>query len=154
MHAVNRNYQKCAPVTMHAVNRNYQKCAVLFAEHTPQIFSGEMTTHPAVDLTSRDGDVPHAPLIVGATWYVEGRVHLGFFLKLWIIHSKHFFCHLFSSCWESSPDKCILECSKTWGSSNRACTIVNPGRHAHVSCCSFCSFLYRTGRTSQPRYSS
>ena len=38
--------------------------------------AGEMTTHPAVVLTSRDGDVPHAPLIVvlrgmsreGSTW--------------------------------------------------------------------------------------
>ena len=40
----------------------------------------EMTeTNSEVDLTSRDGDVPHASLIVGATWYVEGRVHLGFF---------------------------------------------------------------------------
>ena len=39
----------------------------------------EMTeTNSEVDLTSRDGDVPHASLIVGATWYVEGRVHLGF----------------------------------------------------------------------------
>ena len=38
--------------------------------------AGEITTHPAVVLTSRDGDVSHAPLIVvlrgmsreGSTW--------------------------------------------------------------------------------------
>ena len=38
--------------------------------------AGEITTHPAVVLTSRDGDVPHAPLLVvlrgmsreGSTW--------------------------------------------------------------------------------------
>ena len=47
-----------------------------------------------------------------------------------------------------------LECNKTWGTLNRTCTIVNPGRHAHVFCCSFCSFLCRTDRTWQPRYSS
>ena len=43
--------------------------------------AGEMTTHPAVVLTSRDGDVPHAPLIVvlrgmsreGSTWALSSN---------------------------------------------------------------------------------
>ena len=57
--------------------------------------AGEMTTHPAVVLTSRDGDVPHAPLIVvlrgmsreGSTW--------AFFLKIWIIFFKRFLSYVF-----------------------------------------------------------
>ena len=57
--------------------------------------AGEITTHPAVVLTSRDGDVPHAPLIVvlrgmsreGSTW--------AFFLKIWIIFFKRFLSYVF-----------------------------------------------------------
>ena len=59
----------------------------------------EMTeTNSEVDLTSRDGDVPHASLIVGATWYVEGRVHLGFFPQNldYFLHTFSVIC--FSSC--------------------------------------------------------
>ena len=52
-------------------------------------------TNSEVDLTSRDGDVPHASLIVGATWYVEGRVHLGFFPQNLNIFFKRFLSYVF-----------------------------------------------------------
>ena len=59
----------------------------------------EMTeTNSEVDLTSRDGDVPHASLIVGATWYVEGRVHLGFFPQNLDYFLQTFSVICFSSC--------------------------------------------------------
>ena len=80
--------------------RGFTRTTDLRVRHGVKTFSSsEMTeTNSEVDLTSRDGDVPHASLIVGATWYVEGRVHLGFFPQNldYFLHTFSVIC--FSSC--------------------------------------------------------